>query len=158
MLPFCAACLLQIFLGSDPVWGLTFYLQASMQNDKKAGDPSTNMDGSPTICQYYLGAMRSITANALDFGYAGRNISCVRNAEIQPSQKNASNRPFWAIWSKSKPEGNLPSRRSQSCSHTAHIQSTQDSLRCTFITAICSVGSKNGSTRRACRRTCEKRS
>ena len=24
--------------------------------------------------------------------------------------------------------------------------------------AICSVGSKNGSTRRACRRTCEKRS
>lgn len=57
MLPFCAACLLQIFLGSDPVWGLTFYLQASMQNDKKAGDPSTNMDGSPTICQYYLGCI-----------------------------------------------------------------------------------------------------
>ena len=103
-------------------------------------------------------AMRSITANALDFGCAGRNISCARNAEIQPSQKNASNRPFWAIWSKSKSEENLSSRRSQSCSHTTHIQSTQDSLRCTFITAICSVGSKNGSTRRACRRTCEKRS
>lgn len=67
-------------------------------------------------------------------------------------------RPFWAIWSKSKSEENLSSRRSQSCSHTTHIQSTQDSLRCTFITAICSVGSKNGSTRRACRRTCEKRS
>ena len=49
MVAFCVACLLQIFLGSDPVWGLTFYLQASMQNDKKAGDPSTNMDGSPAI-------------------------------------------------------------------------------------------------------------
>ena len=105
-----------------------------------------------------IGAMRSITANALDFGYAGRNISCVRNAEILISRKNVSSRPFWAIWGKLKPEGNLPSRRSQSRSHTAHIQSTQDSLRCTFITAICSVGSKNGSTRRACRRTCEKRS
>ena len=51
--------------------------------------------------------MRSITANALDFGCAGRNISCARNAEIQPSQKNASNRPFWAIWSKSKSEENI---------------------------------------------------
>ena len=76
--------------------------------------------------------MRSITANALDFGCAGRNISCVRNAEILISRKNVSSRPFWAIWGKSKPEGNLPSRRSQSRSHTAHIQSTQDSLRCTY--------------------------
>ena len=109
-------------------------------------------------CLWSIVAMRSITANALDFGYAGRNISCVRNAEILISRKNVSSRPFWAIWGKLKPEGNLPSRRSQSRSHTAHIQSTQDSLRCTFITAICSVGSKNGSTRRACRRTCEKRS
>ena len=57
-----------------------------------------------------------------------------------------------------KLEENLPSRQGQSRRHTAHIQSTQDSLHCTFITAICSVGSKNGSTRRACRRTCEKRS
>lgn len=89
--------------------------------------------------------MRSITANALDFGCADRNISYVRNEEILPSQKNVLNRPFWAIWSKSKPEENLPSRQGQRRRHTAHIQSTQDSLRCTFITAICSVGSKNGS-------------
>ncbi len=89
--------------------------------------------------------MRSITANTLDFGYAGRNISCVRNAEILPSQKNVLNRPFWAIWSKSKLEENLPSRRSQSRSHTAHIQSTQDSLHCIITTAICSVELKNGS-------------
>lgn len=107
----------------------------------------------PTIsvtfsCLWSIVAMRSITANVLDFGCAGRNISCVRKAEILISRKNVSSRPFWAIWGKLKPEGNLPSRRSQSRGHTAHIQSTQDSLRCIITTAICSVELKNGSIHR----------
>ena len=78
----------------------------------------------------------------LGFRLRGQEHFLCPNAEILLSRKNVLSRPFWAIWGKLKPEGNLPSRRSQSRSHTAHIQSTQDSLRCTFITAICSVGSK----------------
>ena len=85
----------------------------------------------------------------LGFRLRGQEHSCVRNAEILISRKSVSSRPFWAIWSKSKPEGNLPSRRSQSRSHTAHIQSTRDSLRYIITTAICLIELKNGSTRRA---------
>ncbi len=100
--------------------------------------------------------MRSITANGLVFGYADRNISCVRNAKSSLLRRTH----------RAGHSGQSGANRSRkkTCLHAeakaAAIPPTSKvhriPLRCTFITAICSVELKNGSTRHVCRCTCEK--
>ena len=69
----------------------------------------------------------------LDFGYAGRNISCVRNAEIPDFSEERIEQAILGNLGQIE-AGRKPCLHAEAkaASHTAHIQSTQDSLALYF--------------------------
>ena len=96
-----------------------------------------NEDGKTTVfClrqQYQSGPdARSATATGLDSVCAVKSVSCIRNARMQRFRKKISNAPLQAISQRLKPVSDQRSSRAPSPSHTAHIQSTRDFLRCTM--------------------------
>lgn len=87
--------------------------------------------------------------NRLGFRLRGQERFMYPERKTQHIRKKTSSAPLRAIWQRLKPVPDRRSSRVQSPSHTAHIQSTWDFLRCTTITATCSAASKSGSIRRA---------
>lgn len=87
--------------------------------------------------------------NRFGFRLRGQERYMYPERKTRRFRKKISSALSLAIWQRLRPVPDRRLSRVRSRSHTAHIQSTRDSLRCTIITAICLAALKSGNTRRA---------